>query len=566
MLQLTGSGAAEGYQLLSVKSTNYAIPHNALFVSPEGSDQNPGSIARPLRTVSAAIIAAKDGASIVIRQGTYREALPDLSKRLTLQPFPRENVWLKGSLVAAGWVADGNAWRMRGRAHGFCGDCFHPDNVDPAFPNAGLPDQVFVDDAPLRQVSSRSSVTAGTFYVDRRLKRLFIGSDPQGRSVEVSVRGTALAIEHGGQGSIVRGLGFAHYSPVAQPGLGGTVKGNAANLTFENNTFAWSAVKGLVIFAPGGTVRGNTFIYNGMMGLGAWNADGLKVVGNRFAFNNQEGFVQTGAVSEAAGAKLTSTRDLKVTDNVFEGNLANGLWLDINISNAAIVRNLFKANRRHGVFYEISSNGIIASNIAERNAVAGIALANATHMQVYNNTLFGNAYAFLVQADDRVNSDPEQIKLGNSWIAGSTYFYNNLISGTGDATKAFIWARDFSGVLNADQLISASDLNGYYRREASKPRYIVEWWQNSKRKLLRNIKEFQLEANRDIRSVAIDGNHNDPFFSDAPSGNFALERASVARNAGRDLPPEIALAIGLTSGRAPHLGALLLPGGAEVSP
>ncbi|NNF80027.1 MAG: right-handed parallel beta-helix repeat-containing protein [Rhizobiales bacterium] len=566
MLSLAGPAAATEHELLAVKSTSYPIPEGAVFVSAFGSDQNAGTITRPLRTVSAAITAASEGGTIVIRQGTYREALPDLSKRLTLQPFPGETVWLKGSMVAAGWVADGNAWRMLGRAHDFCGDCFHPDNIDPAFPTAGLPDQVFIDAAPLKQVARRSLVTAGSFYVDRTAKRLFIGSDPRGRTVEVSVRGTALAIENGGQGSIVRGLGFAHYSPVAQPGLGGTVKGNAGNLTFENNTFAWSAAKGLVIFATRGTVRGNTFIYNGMMGLGAWNADGLKVTGNRFAFNNQEGFVLSGTVSEAAGAKLTNTRDLQVTDNVFEGNLANGLWLDINISNAVITRNVFKANRRHGVFYEISSNGIIASNIAERNAVAGIALANATHIQVYNNTLFGNAFAFLVQADDRVNNDPEQVKLGNSWIAGATYFYNNLISGTGELSRAFIWARDFSGVLNADQMISGSGFNGYHRVEASKPRHVVEWWQDSKRILFININEFQSKANRDIRSFMVDDTPINPFFSGARSGKFALAPGSVARNAGRDLPTDVALAIGVSNRRAPNLGALLLPGGAVVSP
>ena len=159
-------------------------------------------------------------------------------------------------------------------------------------------------------------------------------------------------IWQGGRGSIIRGLGFAHYSPLAEPGLGGTVKANADNLIFENNTFAWSAVKGLVVFAENAVVRGNTFIYNGMMGLGAWQATGLAITNNRFAFNNQERFVQTGTVSEAAGAKLTSSQNLNVTDNLFEGNLATGLWLDINITDAVVTRNIFRNNLRHGIHYE----------------------------------------------------------------------------------------------------------------------------------------------------------------------------------------------------------------------
>lgn len=563
---LAGSAMAAEYERLTVKPTAYPVPQEAVFVSPHGDDRHAGTITRPFRTISAAIRAAAAGSTIVVRQGTYREALPDLTKRLTLQPFKGEAVWLKGSRVVADWVQDGDAWRMGPKAHVFCADCFHPGNIDPAFPNAGLPDQVFVDGAPLIQVAGRRALRAGTFYVDRRLKRLFIGEDPRGRHVEVSVHGTALAIEAGGEGSVVRGFGFAHYSPVAQPGLGAMVKGNAANLTFENNTFAWSAVKGLVVFAGDASVRGNTFVYNGMMGLGAWKADGLTVSGNRFAFNNMEGFAQTGAVSEAAGAKLTGSARVSVTDNVFEENRANGLWLDINVHSAVIARNRFRANGRHGVFYEISSNGIIASNIADRNSLAGIALANASEMKLYNNTLYGNAYGLVVQADNRVNTDPEEIRNGNTWIAGRTRFHNNLVSSGGVGAKAFIWARDFSRARTADQMISASDFNGYHRHSACDPQNMVVWWRKSNSIKFIDISNFQLQANRDIQSISIDGSADDPFFTDAEAGNFALRFDSVARNAGRELPADVARAIGAVARRAPNLGALLLPGGRAVSP
>ena len=109
---LPGPVAAAGSERLAVKLTSYPIPQVALFVSPGGDDRQAGSIARPFRTVSAAIRAAAAGSTIVIRQGTYREALPDLTKPLTLQPFPGETVWLKGSRVVADWRKDGNAWRM----------------------------------------------------------------------------------------------------------------------------------------------------------------------------------------------------------------------------------------------------------------------------------------------------------------------------------------------------------------------------------------------------------------------------------------------------------------------
>ena len=55
-----------------------------IFVAPNGHDEGPGTRAKPFGSVSAAIEAAPAGATIVIREGTYRESLPDLSKPLTL--------------------------------------------------------------------------------------------------------------------------------------------------------------------------------------------------------------------------------------------------------------------------------------------------------------------------------------------------------------------------------------------------------------------------------------------------------------------------------------------------
>ena len=110
--------------------------------------------------------------------------------------------------------------------------------------------------------------------------------------------------------------------------------------------------------------------------------------------NNRERFVQSGLVSEAAGAKITVTRDPVITDNRFENNLATGLWLDINVSDATVTRNIVEGNLRHCIYYEISANAIIASNIVVDNGVSGIALADASGVKVYNNTLVGNSVAF----------------------------------------------------------------------------------------------------------------------------------------------------------------------------
>lgn len=57
----------------------YPVPANALFVAPDGSDRGPGTERHPLRTVTAAVKAARDGQTVVLRAGSYHESvtIPD---------------------------------------------------------------------------------------------------------------------------------------------------------------------------------------------------------------------------------------------------------------------------------------------------------------------------------------------------------------------------------------------------------------------------------------------------------------------------------------------------------
>ena len=530
--------------------TAYAAPDGAVFVAPDGSDDAAGTERRPLRTVAAAVLRAPAGGTVVLRRGTYREALPALSKPITLQPFANEPAWLKGSRVVRRWRRDGAAWVHDGWDHAFCDGCHHPDNMDPARPHAGLPDQVFVDEIPLRQVARREEVVQGTFAVDRKNRRLWLGTDPTDRTVEASIHGTALTVGRGAQGTRIRGLGFAQYAPTAEPGLGGMVRGDAPNLLFERNVFASSAVKGLSVFAPDVTVRGNVFLRNGMMGLEAWRADRLVVRDNRFVANNSEGFVQTGEVSEAAGAKITASRDVVVSDNVFERNDATGLWLDIDVIGATVVRNVMRDNARHGLHFEISARALIASNVFVGNDVSGVALADAVRARVLNNTFVANPVALLVQDDRRDQPDADMERAGNTWSSGRHVFANNVVVG-----GMLSWVRDFTGRLGPAEMLPASDRNAYARDPATPT---AEWWTGDRKAMFESLADYREATGLERESLGLDA-------ALAPAtGSWALPPDSPARGAGLDLPSDVATAIGVAPA-APDMGALLGPGGAPVT-
>ncbi len=91
------ASARGGSQNPTIRNTNYPIPPGALFVSPKGSDHNPGSAGAPFATIRKALGVAPSGGTVVLRGGTYRQALGSLRRRVIIQAFPHEAAWVRGS-------------------------------------------------------------------------------------------------------------------------------------------------------------------------------------------------------------------------------------------------------------------------------------------------------------------------------------------------------------------------------------------------------------------------------------------------------------------------------------
>ena len=456
-------------------------PPGAIVVAPGGDDRAAGTAALPLATVGAALARARAGDTVALRAGTYRESLSAIERPLVLRAFGCEQATIRGSRVVSGWRRDGPRRWSAPWPHRFCAGCAAPGNIVPERPHAGLPDQAFLDGAPLEQVVRRDALRPGTFMVAGG--RLHLGDDPGGRVVEAVVHSHALTIRGGGAGTRVVGLAFEHFSPAAEPGLGAMVRGDAADLEFTGNRFAWSAAKGLSIFAPGAVVRGNTFADNGMMGLEAWRADGLMVEGNRFLRNNREGFAVTGTVSEAAGAKITETHAPLIRRNVFAGNHATGLWLDIDVIGALVERNEVRDNARHGIFHEISAGGTIRGNRVVGNAVSGIALADSANVRVEGNEVANNGIGLLVQDDDREKPDKGD---GNTWRSGGHVITSNSFRGDGP----LLWVRDFTGRMAARDMVGRLRGNRYALGRGP----FAVWWSHGRETLFASPERFRAET------------------------------------------------------------------------
>jgi hypothetical protein len=94
--------AAEGLESRQLLS-------GSLFVSPSGSDHNPGTLAAPFQTIQAAANAAHPGDHVEIEAGTYRETVvPPTSGTagdpIVFEAYNGESVTITGAKVISGWT------------------------------------------------------------------------------------------------------------------------------------------------------------------------------------------------------------------------------------------------------------------------------------------------------------------------------------------------------------------------------------------------------------------------------------------------------------------------------
>lgn len=591
-----------------IPTTSYPIPAGAVFMSPSGDDAGTGRVDSPVRSLARAIALAPSGGTIVLRGGVHRQWYSQnglvriVSKPLTFQAYPGEQVWFDGTdVVADGWVQEGGRWVRSWSTPQFCGGkydvpvdgmspvspnltrhspCAYSDSIrDAAQPVAGDPQMAFVNGVELTQKGSLAEVVPGSrsFFYDWAAKRIHISEDPSVNVVELAARPAAMVL--GGPVDFrVRGIGFRRYASsilgnsVLFVGLGGA--GNPGKLLVENTVFTQNAGQTLHISGPkaGTVVTRSVFAHNHFVGFtsnGYANSNpgapnGLLIENSVFNANNQ-GLVDTrcGASCGAANVKLAHMTGFVARGNVFDNaaGRAPGFWCDMDCSGGVIVNNVVRNNGAHGIFYEISNTGIIADNVISHNAWSGIAVASA-NTKVYNNTIINrsgpNVQAVWIFDDKRVAPGPEvpwpyvspRVDLGPNTT--NTEFANNLIVAqqpTGARLLNFGNTSDVAPNTKVGQYFSVLDHNVYFHL----PNQSLYLWGTTDAikspAQLASVSGQPWEANSLSVSTA-----DDPLVNRA-AGNFAVRAGSLpATTPGRPLPADVAAAMGV-SGPVPR-GAL----------
>lgn len=531
---------------IDIQDTNYPVPSDALIVSPSGNDSNSGTLQNPMQTLTAAMTRAynRPGTTIVLRAGVYREAPGAFSTRLIIQPYPHEKVWIKGSVVLENWQQDSGVWRQDNFTPNLCRSCIPDGVVAPEAPMAGQPDMVFIDGTPLKQVGSRGQVGAGTFYLDTGAKQLWIGTSPQGHTVEAAVLSSAMMpVTQNADGTVIRGLGFAQFASYASSSIEpAMVVGNANSLTFENNTFAQGASRGLVLtHSANSVIRGNAFINNGLQGFGSHQGDHLLFENNKVIGNNTARFIFTGGQGNAGGVKITNSSDVTVRSNLFKQNIGTGMWFDLSCDDLKITSNTFSQNAGHGLDLELSAHAIIASNLSVNNATNGIQLNNTTQVDIYNNVLAQNNGDLRVVDDSRVNYDGGELSRGITWITGEVRSFNNVFSDN-NTNNPLLMVRDYNStpLKPAEWMLTSSNNNLYYRAGAGN---LIEWWHDI------NGSDHTVNFQTYLQNTGRDSNGtmtNNQMLNDPNNGDFRLRGDAQGLVQPVALPYAVAQAVGVS--------------------
>ena len=470
-----------------VGSASYAAPAGAIYVSPTGDDTAAGTVAAPVKTIQRGVTLAPTGGTVVVRAGTYRETVT-ISKAVTVQNYANEAVWLDGSTPVTGWVADGSIWRKDGWTTRFDSSPTYTQGakdssaanwgfVNPNYPMAAHPDQVFVDGKPLEQVKSKSLVKAGTFFLDEATSKLYIGTNPTGKTVEASTIIKAMNVK--GANTVVRGIGIRRFAPsvfhmgsitVEQPGA-----------TFENVTILDAATTGISILREKVTLNQVTIAGSGMLGIHARFADNLTLTKVLSTKNNAERF-NTAPV--AGGAKLGASRGITVSNSSFSGNYAHGFWEDVSTYDSVIRQSKFNDNEGTGLVLELSAKAIVGDNELARNGGFGIKVNNTSNVKIWNNTFVGNGRPLNLVQDTRRNTnkndsaadpriafpDPEM-----PWTLGPVTVRNNVVVNPSSTANCLLCVEDYSNQMSAEQMKITANSNVYSRSSASQPKWLAVW-------------------------------------------------------------------------------------------
>jgi hypothetical protein len=403
-------------------------PEQVLVVdraSRAADDSNPGTAARPLRTVGRALALAAainrrgSAVRVVIRPGVYRETVGvgpvdgQTEAPISLEGPAKGTAVLSGSDVWTGWARVPRTSLYRHRWPYRWGLAPLPAGWD----TARLPDivrrreLVFVNGRLLRQTLTQAElakVRGGGYTIDEanglvvvRLPDALLKKRVNIKKVKIEVATRPLLFRIGGRTNVrVSNLTFQHAaSLVQQPAV--RVE-ESSNVQISNSKFIWNNWAGLTLNDDRNiSIARSVFDHNGSMGMDAFRVNALTMSHTSNSYNTWRGRWGRWYGWEN-GMKLSSVHQAVFRNHIATGNQSYGFWLDTDNSDITIQDTRIISNRLAGLFLEASQGPItVDRTVINGNGNRGILVSNAAKTTLTNSQVANNAEAQITLSGDQ---------------------------------------------------------------------------------------------------------------------------------------------------------------------
>ncbi len=398
------------------------------YVDAAGDDNASGLATNTAwRSIQTAVNRLQAGDTLWIRGGVYRGKVSYTNTRgrkdapIRVLAFPGEEVVLKGSVVASGWVEAGaGAWRLPAWNHN--SQQVFVDGV--RLTQLGWPNEYVRDRAcgcsswlympvghDCRAIGAAgrgfdvpnptAAMPEGSFWYDAATGDLFVrlpgDAAPADHLMEVSIE-NGVFYDISGVGCLhVENITFMHTSTFTYTQFGFPVVRIGPDSLIRDCAILDGDGSGLWLSSRSRAERCR-IADHGLNGITMNNSvdflvDGCEVSGVNYRHMNLEYAGAMKFIPDCAGI---------VQNCVVRDNLANGIWFDTcNSGKPIIVRNNVVTNNSPpvgrnydasascaiGIFIEISSTAQVYGNLVSGNACIGIASSGARHVRIFNNTI-----------------------------------------------------------------------------------------------------------------------------------------------------------------------------------
>lgn len=346
---------------------------------------------------------------------------------------------MNGSRVLTSFVREGPYWVAHGQtqqapAGGVC---------EPGYTGCRHPEDLFINNTMLRQVTARGELQPGSWYFDYAADKIYLAQSPDGQHVETSVARYAF---YGFASNVsIMGLTIEKY---ATTNHAGAINANGSGWTIRDNEVRLNHTSGIRTGGNNSQVTGNFVHHNGKNGLGAWGGADSVFRDNEIASNNLNEFAQNW---DGGGAKFTMTTRLIVRNNHVHDNRGTGLWLDVDNLDSTIDLNTVERNSRNGISFEVSFNATIRSNTVDRNGLYGIFIAHSPGVDVLGNRVRrnteGSVYAIYNPARGSGSYGAHQLRnlrVENNTIVMPRGIVGIRANGTSDLSVYNDWGNRFN--------------------------------------------------------------------------------------------------------------------------